>query len=204
MKQFNRLAKMDFIENDAQKEDEVIHLKGKLLCKVFRKAKVGDYIRFHNLHRSDEFKVNTINGKLYKVFKSGGYEDGGVYFDEEGIERDVLGWERNPIPDVYEICGVYEKAPYIPSKIVNNQQDTLTKEILNEIVSRIQQFYMYKEIYQPQVINYYFGLDSASIQLTEDAFLSIFSDYTFENYDDQYMKLTALINGVELFCLQEK
>lgn len=205
MKRFNHLANMDFIEKEIQgEEDEIIHHKGKLLCKVSRKAKVGDYVRFHNLHHSYGFKEKTINGKLYKVFKQGGYEDGGVYFDEEGNERDVLGREIDPIPDVFEVCGVYDRAPYNASETAHNEQETLTINNVQAIVNRVQQLQVDKGVYRHQIINYYFGFECASIQLTEDAFLSIFTSYTHENYDGQYTKLRALMNGIEFFCLKEK
>jgi len=205
MKQFNRLANMDIIEKEMhEKEDEIIHHKGKLLCKVSRKAKVGDYVRFHNLHRSYEMKENTINRKLYKVFKQGGYEDGGVYFDEEGNERDVLGWEIDPIPDVFEVCGVYDRAPYNASETAQNEQESLSINNLKTIAKRVQQLQVDRVIHQQQIINYYFGFETVSIHLAEDAFLSIFTSYTHENYDGQYTKLSAVMNEVEFFCLQEK
>jgi hypothetical protein len=205
MKRFNHLAKMDFIEKEIQgEEDEIIHHKGKLVCKVSRKAKVGDYVRFHNLHHSYGFKGKTINGKLYKVFKPGGSEAGGVYFDEEGNERDVLGWDTNPNPDVFEICGVYDRAPYNSSEIAQSDQESLTINNLQAIVNRVQQLQVDKGVYRHQIINYYFGFECANIQLTEVAFLSIFPNYTQENYNGQYMKLTSMMNQVEFFCLQEK
>ncbi|MBK3493476.1 hypothetical protein JFL43_01045 [Viridibacillus sp. YIM B01967] len=218
MKQFEHLINSKFVAvlgnldkqlnsqnvaiQESEEAAETIIYKGKKLRKVFRKSNPGDYIRFHHLPHSNSLEMKTVNGKIYKVYKSGGYMDGGLYFDEEGNEVDVLGWIEDPAPDVFEICGVCEASVNVP--LINQLNEQLTINNLHSIIEMTQELNAYKKTYQQQAIGYYFAVDSTSIQLTDNTFLSLFNDYTSENFDERYTKLSAINNGVEVFCLQDK
>lgn len=77
--------------------DLVVH-NGKVLVKVERKAREGDFVVFEGLE-SDY----TANGVFYGVYK----ECGGLHYTAaDGFSYDVYGWERGcPNPNIYEVIG---------------------------------------------------------------------------------------------------
>lgn len=78
--------------------DLVVH-NGKVLVKVERKAREGDFVVFNGLST-----VFTINDKFYEVCKP---FDTPVYYDDENYIRDVYAWLECPEPKVkvYEVIG---------------------------------------------------------------------------------------------------
>lgn len=73
---------------------ENIEYNGLELQKVNRKAREGDYVRFHKLTTED-----TTNGKLYEVRR------GVRYIDNKGNPYRVHGWQGCPNPEIYEVIG---------------------------------------------------------------------------------------------------
>lgn len=77
--------------------DLAVH-NGKVLVKVERKAREGDFVVFEGLESH-----YTANGVFYGVYKECGELH---YTAADGFSYDVYGWERRcPNPKVYEVIG---------------------------------------------------------------------------------------------------
>lgn len=115
-------------------EDATIEHEGKLLRKVDREAREGDYAMFGGLSKyySEHY---TENGKLYKVLNDG------RYIGKNGTNYGVYNWSECPHPEIFEVVEGYnpqipmydEAIEPIPAPLTANQQRA-------ELIQRAREF----------------------------------------------------------------